>query len=98
MFNELIPPDQKNATNSPSFNISSEEEEVDEIFYIYYWPGNKDVWEIYRILINYLTDNYRLDTGLALAMVNKRGLDIEEFFIKLHHIHDAFLVEYLNLE
>jgi hypothetical protein len=68
---------------------TQKEEEKTEIFYL--WESKKEVFSLFKILRNYLTEWYGFDSALILALVSKRNLDLEEVLLDLPFILQGFL-------
>lgn len=57
------------------------------------WETNLDIFDIYRLLQNYLGEYYQLDTNILLQLINSRKLDLEETLLLLPYIHATYVTK-----
>lgn len=68
--------------------IESAEEEI-ETFYL--WETLSDYLEIYKILLNYLSEYHAIDTAILLELIKSRNLPMERALKLIPHIHSGYL-------
>ena len=79
----------------PDLNFSddeeeTEDEEVDEIFYL--WETNKDIFDVYKILMGYLKGEfYEIDSTILLALINDKYLSVSDSLDRITYIHSGYV-------
>jgi len=78
----------------PDMDFSDEEDiiedEEDIIFYI--WDCNKTIYDIYCVLLNYMTGEfYTIDSSILLALIKDKYLPITDTLRRIPYIHNAYI-------
>jgi hypothetical protein len=67
-----------------------DEEEEEDIFYL--WDTNKPIFDLFRILANYLTgEYYNIDSAILLALIKDKYLDVTDTLYKIPYIHSSYV-------
>lgn len=78
------------AAFSHQANAEQDVEMEDIIIEIFLWDTNKDLFEIYRIAQNYLTEWGGLPTQLVSDLIQGRNLPFEDSLVQLPNIHYGY--------
>ncbi len=78
----------------PDLDFSEEEEEEDveedEIFYL--WDTNAAIFNLYKILRNYLVGEvYSIDSAILLALIKDKYLPMTDTLDKIPYIHSGYV-------
>lgn len=66
-------------------------QEVDEIETFYIWESSTPYLAIYKILVNYLSVDYAIDSAILLALIQDKNLPIERTLRLIPYIHSGYL-------
>ena len=73
-----------------SEEVDEEEIEDDEIFYL--WDTNATIFNLYKILRNYLVGElYSIDSAILLALIKDKYLPITDTLDKIPYIHSGYV-------
>lgn len=71
--------------------IDTTEEENEDIF-LYLWYSNKEIFDIYKILRNYINnENYSMDSAILLALIKDNDLPFTKTLTNIPYIHSGYL-------
>lgn len=82
--------DFKAAFQSLAFEEADVVEEDEEV-YFYLWDSLEEIVSVYRILTNYLSEYYALDTSVLLALVKDKCMPVERTLQLIPYIHSGYL-------
>jgi hypothetical protein len=60
-----------------------------EIFYL--WETNEQIFEVYKIIRNYLNEYYGLPQNILLELIREEQLPLKDTLFKIPFIHSGFL-------
>lgn len=83
----------------PDINMDEAAEETEEdhmTFIMYLWPHLEPIYNIYKILIDYLIDNQNIDSTLLLALIHDKQLPLPETLTYVSYIHFGYLTSILK--
>ena len=72
-------------------NSEDEEPEEDEVIIIFLWEEHKGIFDVYKILRNYISPDYELDSALLLALLTDNDLPITKSIKLLSFIHGSYV-------
>lgn len=81
----------KEAFPGLSFAENEQADLQDEIEIFYLWEENEKVFELYKILRNYLNEYYGLPENILLELIKEEKLPLKETLTKIPFIHSGFL-------
>ena len=57
---------------------------------VYLWETSFKLYEIHRILRNYMNEYYSLDTAILLRLIDAKHMDVEDTLFKLPYLHSGY--------
>jgi hypothetical protein len=65
--------------------------ERDEEEFFYLWETSFDIYEIFKIVKNYLDENYQPASALLLRLIDGRNLPLEDALKQFHYIRCGYI-------
>ena len=67
------------------------EDEEDTLVYFYLWDVNKDIYSIYKLLRNFLKENYSIDSTIMLKLIEDRQMDLQATLFGIPYLHSGYI-------
>ena len=67
------------------------EEETDTIVYFYLWNSNEAIYSIYKLLRNFLKENYSIDSAIMLKLIEDKEMDLQVTLFGLPYLHSGYI-------
>ena len=65
--------------------------EEDTIEVINLWYSSESIFRIYKIVRNYLNENYGIDSMILIELIKANKLDMEDMLFKIPYLHSGYI-------
>ena len=72
-------------------HVADVPEEEDEVVELFLWESNIEVFDVYKILRNYLTEYYGIDSAILLALIQDKKAELSTTLEKIPYIHSGYI-------
>lgn len=80
-------------TAFPGLDLEEEEEkeETEEDYeLVFLWDSNKVLYDIFRLIANFLGENYEIDSSLLIELIKEEGLKFKSTLQDISYIHSGY--------